>query len=753
MEQLEAELSARSAEYRQAKQAIPLEDLQGALSKNIVLVDFIDYSYRRRDDKRSFSAAVEHRLLAFVVHPDRPVEMVPLGEMRPINEAIETWLVTFGMSAEGAGAARRLRELLWAPLEKKLHGAKIVLISPDGALSRLPFGVLPGKRPGTYLVEELTFAVVPVPQLIPQLVREEGRKQLRKKLLLLGNVDYDAPPAKADVRSPGFSRNPVGEPPKVDGTTNRTFATANSVSYRSLRPGPLHFDPLPGTESEIAAIEELYHHEVGSEGVTALRKSQADKEAFLAAAHQYGYLHLATHGFFIEERVPGWSFLRKPLVAAKEAAILGSPRDVATVADVGPEAARLWESRGGANVAWKVLSGYSIPGVAQKLLRVEGRLKNPVDREPSHDWFASAWKSVPSGLIPQDADGIRVTCGSLTSGQWYAANDWCVFRSVEAYVDVTGDKAFLGQTVAGKTVREHMVSIATAYTKLKRKAGLASYGENDNLLECAPEYIHCVASFNAANVHMLRRSAEYLDAADEKARAADLRDQAAKIQAAVLGLYSPGEGTWNTMHLDGRRFLSRHCYDYIVVGQAMENELTAKMKKEMTAFVDNELRTKTWMRAMSLKDPAATKSDRPDHGPLGSYDGWPPLVMDVMCRFGAFDRAVDFLRSTEEVTHEGSFAQGHEFLGPNQRGYDPIVRIASRCWHDANCICGAAFMEVIIGSFFGYRPDLPGESLQLLAPDTPRGFTGELRHVPYHGEHYTLVSGADGIRKVVERSQ
>ena len=753
MEQLEAELSARSAEYRQAKQAIPLEDLQGALSKNIVLVDFIDYSYRRRDDKRSFSAAIEHRLLAFVVHPDRPVEMVPLGEMRPINEAIETWLVTFGMSAEGAGAARQLRELLSAPLEKKLHGAKIVLISPDGALSRLPFGVLPGKRPGTYLVEELTFAVVPVPQLIPQLVREEGANSCGRNYCSWATSITTRRLPKPMFVVPALAGILSGSRLRSMGLRTGHSQLQTVCRTAACRPCPLHFDPLPGTESEIAAIEELYHHEVGSEGVTALRKSQADKEAFLAAAHQYGYLHLATHGFFIEERVPGWSFLRKPLVAAKEAAILGSPRDVATVADVGPEAARLWESRGGANVAWKVLSGYSIPGVAQKLLRVEGRLKNPVDREPSHDWFASALKSVPSGLIPQDADGIRVTCGSLTSGQWYAANDWCVFRSVEAYVDVTGDKAFLGQTVAGKIVREHMVSIATAYTKLKRKAGLASYGENDNLLECAPEYIHCVASFNAANVHMLRRSAEYLDAADEKARAADLRDQAAKIQAAVLGLYSPGEGTWNTMNLDGRRFLSRHCYDYIVVGQAMENELTAKMKKEMTAFVDNELRTKTWMRAMSLKDPAATKSDRPDHGPLGSYDGWPPLVMDVMCRFGAFDRAVDFLRSTEEVTHEGSFAQGHEFLGPNQRGYDPIVRIASRCWHDANCICGAAFMEVIIGSFFGYRPDLPGESLQLLAPDTPRGFTGELRHVPYHGEHYTLVSGADGIRKVVERSQ
>jgi hypothetical protein len=338
-------------------------------------------------------------------------------------------------------------------------------------------------------------------------------------------------------------------------------------------------------------------------------------------------------------------------------------------------------------------------------------------------------------------------------GPWYAANDWSVFRSGEAYLDVTGDKKFLRQTVAGKTVLEHMVRIATAYAKLKCKAGLASYGENGNLLECAPEYIHCVASLNAANVHMLRRAAEYLDAAGEKARAADLRAQAAKVQAAVLGLYSPGEGTWNAMHLDGHKVATRHCYDYIVVGQALENELTSRTKREMTAFVENELRTKTWMRAMSLKDPAAGKSDRPDHGPLGSYDGWPPLVMDVMCRCGAFDRAVDFLRGTEAMTHEGPFAQGHEFLGRNQRGYDPIVRIACRGLQDSNTICGAAFMEVIIGSFFGYRPDLPGEGLQLLAPHTPRGFAGELRHVPYQGEHYRLISGEDGIRRVLERSR
>lgn len=95
----------------------------------------------------------------------------------------------------------------------------------------------------------------------------------------------------------------------------------------------------------------------------------------------------------------------------------------------------------GDNVKWNVLSGYSIPGVAQTLLRVEGRLKNPADREPSHNWFASAWKSVPSGLIPQDVDGIRVTCGSLTSGQWWVALDLTTSDG-QRYSTVVADQPF-----------------------------------------------------------------------------------------------------------------------------------------------------------------------------------------------------------------------------------------------------------------------------------------------------------------------
>ena len=129
--------------------------------------------------------------MAFVVRPGQPVRMFDLGPVAPLSEAIDTWRKTFGMSPDGRAAGRLLRQKLWEPLLAALGDAKMVLVSPDGVLGRLPLGALPGKEPGTYLIEDHRLALIPVPQLLPALVRDLGRRELGKELLLLGDVDYN----------------------------------------------------------------------------------------------------------------------------------------------------------------------------------------------------------------------------------------------------------------------------------------------------------------------------------------------------------------------------------------------------------------------------------------------------------------------------------------------------------------------------------------------------------------------------------
>ena len=193
------------------------------------------------------------------------------------------------------------------------------------------------------------------------------------------------------------------------------------------------------------------------------------------------------------------------------------------------------------------------------------------------------------------------------------------------YLRVTGDTAFLDEKLEdGKTVLQRMDEMATDWkTLVHPDSPLADYGGNGNLLECAPAYVGRVASCNAQDVWMMRQDAALQELKGHAARAQELRDEAANLLPAVLSLYKPGDGVWYGLHDDGKRVELRHCVDYIYVGDALANDLTPDMRREMTDFVKRELLTRDWMRAMSLNDAAAAISDRPDHGPMGAYDGWP----------------------------------------------------------------------------------------------------------------------------------
>jgi hypothetical protein len=329
---------------------------------------------------------------------------------------------------------------------------------------------------------------------------------------------------------------------------------------------------------------------------------------------------------------------------------------------------------------------------------------------------------------------------------WYAANDSTIFTFVSEYINTTGDAAFLDEKVGDKTVLEHLDTLATNWQKLQRDKSvmLADYGDNLNLLECAPAYVHRVPSFNAANVWMMRTVADMQEQRGNTARAAKLRDWADQIAQAVLGMYKPGDGVWCALHRDGERVELRHCYDFVCIGRFMRDDLTPQMKQEMVAFVARELLTDDWMRAMSPQDKAAEQSDRPDHGPMGAYDAWPALTAESMCLLGAWLPAVEFVRSTQAALDEGVYGQAREYYGENRRERDAPVRIAMRGACMRESVGGGAFDEMIIGTLFGFRPEV-GKELSLYEPQVDRGFEGQLLNVEFGGKLLDITSNADGV--------
>ena len=248
-------------------------------------------------------------------------------------------------------------------------------------------------------------------------------------------------------------------------------------------------------------------------------------------------------------------------------------------------------------------------------------------------------QNVRSGQVIYLTDTNGFDAKTYDSITGYAFNACTIFKTALDYLRVTGDLAFLDEKLEnGKTVLQRMDEMATDWkTLILPDSPLANYGENGNLLECAPAYIHRVASCNAQNVWMMRQAAA-LAGIERPCRSckAATPDDAKKFLPAVLSLYKAGDGVWYGLHKDGQRVELRHCVDYIYAGNALANDLTPDMRREMTDFVKRELLTRDWMRAMSLKDAAAAVSDRPDHGPMGAYDGWPALTAGTMWRHWGF---------------------------------------------------------------------------------------------------------------------
>jgi len=332
-------------------------------------------------------------------------------------------------------------------------------------------------------------------------------------------------------------------------------------------------------------------------------------------------------------------------------------------------------------------------------------------------------------------------------GVWYSADDYSISMLLNDYLDVTGDTAFLSEKIGGATVLQHMDSIATHWRSLVKPGHtLADYGGTSNLLECVPTYTHEVASLNAANVWMMRRVAAIQEEMGNRKRAEGLRAMADKLLTAVLKLYVQGKGYWDCVQPDGKRVSVREVFDFTTTALTITENLSPAMREQMLHFVDAQLLTAHWMRALSWLDPAAPFSVRPDHGPIGAYCAWPAETMAAMCKFGKFGEALGFLHRCTGTTYEGPFSQSRQLIG---KGYDAPVRITelgtggahSQTYNASN---GGGFAETIIRDFFGFEPNFLTHVLVL--DKQPRGFKGELLNVRQGNHVYNIISGTEGLR-------
>src|SRR5262249_19274201 len=249
-ETLEADLSLRSAEFREQLQPITLAAVQAAIPEGAALVEFALYA---PFDVKSRSSGPS-RYVAYVLLSRGNPLWVDLGEAAIIDRAVAALRQTLRdpRRTDVKTLARALDEKVMQSVRKLLGETHTVLLSPDGALNLLPFPALVDEQ-DRYLVERYSFIYL-----------TSGRDLLR---LQARTPSKQGPIVVAD---PLFDQE--GSVIIGSQTANQRAGQSNS-GRRSSDFTQVEFDSLPGTAAEARALSILLP------GVKALTGAHATEAA------------------------------------------------------------------------------------------------------------------------------------------------------------------------------------------------------------------------------------------------------------------------------------------------------------------------------------------------------------------------------------------------------------------------------------------------------------------------------------------
>jgi len=275
---LESKISSQASGFFERSKSATLSDVRSALPDDAALIEFAVFNpispktFEFSDDVDDPGSRAPAHYAVYVITKNTGLKWKDLGEAKQIDDQID--------SVRGAlrdpsrkDATEMLRSLdgtIMQPLRTLTGAATHLFISPDGEMSLLPFEALVDES-GHFLVEKYSFTYL-----------TSGRDLLRSQRTAGGK---EPPLIVADPMFGPADPATTGKPASNRGMSSK-------VATRDM--GNTYFAPLAGSAEEAKRIKELFPD-------ARLLTGAAASETAIKAANAPKILHLATHGFFLED--------------------------------------------------------------------------------------------------------------------------------------------------------------------------------------------------------------------------------------------------------------------------------------------------------------------------------------------------------------------------------------------------------------------------------------------------------------------
>jgi CHAT domain-containing protein/tetratricopeptide (TPR) repeat protein len=279
-EQLENEIGRRSQGYYERADAVTLSAIKAAIPVDAALVEFAVYRpFDPKQPNESTKNYGEPRYIAYVIPGEGEVSWKDLGAAKEIDAAVDAFrqALRAPQRRDVKQLARALDEKTMQPVRALTGTATHLLVSPDGQLDLIPFEALVDPQ-GRYLIERFSVTYLTTGR---DLLRMQVARESKSGPLVIADPAFGEPGTTIVARA--------DRPRLASAALNRrrSITTAHDLS-------DVYFAPLSGTAQEARAIQSLFPD------ADVLTGARATKSA-LKGVDAPSILHIATHGFFLED--------------------------------------------------------------------------------------------------------------------------------------------------------------------------------------------------------------------------------------------------------------------------------------------------------------------------------------------------------------------------------------------------------------------------------------------------------------------